>query len=179
MSSLNCPAFFLGFLSMRFEEIWVEVLGRRRTSAPYLTFRWDFWVLRPMPIFAMCENLLPAAFDDIGAAVLCRIRKRCCCGGCSDVHSKDLEVIRVEVFFAEYRFPLFSTQTALLCVCVYVFFPTFPLCFSSMGKTFPSCLFLFPIISTFYITLGLIHRLFFLLVELVLCILKICKLLPM
>lgn len=23
-----------------------------------------------MPIFAMCENLLPAAFDDIGAAVL-------------------------------------------------------------------------------------------------------------
>lgn len=44
----------------------------------YLTFRWDFWVFNPMPIFAVCENLLPAAFDDIGAAVLCRIRKRCC-----------------------------------------------------------------------------------------------------
>lgn len=136
LSSLNCPAFFLGFLSMRFEEIWVEVLGRRRTSAPYLTFRWDFWVLRPMPIFAMCENLLPAAFDDIGAAVLCRIRKRCCCGGCSDVHSKDLEVIRVEVFFAEYRFPLFSTQTALLCVCVYVFFPDFSSLFFFDGENF-------------------------------------------
>lgn len=34
----------------------------------YLTFRWDLRVFKPMPIFAMCENLLPA--DDIGAAVL-------------------------------------------------------------------------------------------------------------
>lgn len=135
ISSLNCPAFFLyGFLSMRFEEIWVEVLGRRRTSAPYLTFRWDFWVLRPMPIFAMCENLLPAAFDDIGAAVLCRIRKRCCCGCCSDVHPEDLEVIRVEVFFTEYRFPLFSTRTALLCVCV--FFRLFLFVFFFDGENF-------------------------------------------
>lgn len=144
---------------MRFKEIWFEVLGRRRTSALYLTFRWDFWVLRPMPIFAMCENLLPAAFDDIGAAVLCRIRKRCCCGGCSDVHPEDpwsnpswSVLHRVSISFV---FP--RKLHFFLCVCV---FPTFLLCFSSTGKTFPGCLFLSPIISTFYITLELIHRFF-------------------
>lgn len=43
--------------------------NRTRANLPiYLTFRWDFWVFKPMPILAMCENLLPA-FDDIGHCV--------------------------------------------------------------------------------------------------------------
>lgn len=42
------------------------------TVRSYFTFRWDFWVFKPMPIFAVCENLLPA-FEDIEAA-LCQNR---------------------------------------------------------------------------------------------------------
>lgn len=53
---------------------------------------------------------------------------------------------------------VFRRKLHFFCVCV--FFPTFLLCFSLMGKTFPGCLFLSPIISTFYITLELIHRFF-------------------
>lgn len=54
-----------------------RMLGCPSVWERYLTFRWDFWVFKPMPILAMCENLLPA-FGDIGhvaVLLLCRMWK--------------------------------------------------------------------------------------------------------
>lgn len=179
LSSLNCPAFFLGF---PLDAIWRDL-------------SWSFGSsTNECALFDLSMGLLSFEAD----ANLCYVRKFAAscfwrhwrCRVMPNPEAMLLRGLLRRPFKGPWSNPSWSVlrrvsisfvfhATALLCVCVYVFFPTFPLCFSSMGKTFPSCLFLFPIISTFYITLGLIHRPFFLLVELVLCILKICKLLPM
>lgn len=52
----------------------------------YLTFRWDFWVFKPMPILAMCENVLPA-FGDIG--LRCSSYSAAAGSGSDDDHARN------------------------------------------------------------------------------------------
>lgn len=136
----------------------------------YLTFRWDLRVFKPMPIFAMGENLLPA--DDIGAAVLMQDPEAMLERGIPSEAIREIRLVEsLCVFVRVCTWLSISFVSGLLpshCklhFCVFFYFPIF-FSLSSMWEctlsfdtgTFPGLWVCFSNNQHFYITLELFHR---------------------